>query len=191
MRRPAIPVGLTPEAEKERARFMAAYHSNLRRIKQVALSILIWGPDPKRDSPVARKRKELKDLLLADGHNAMFSEELASENEQLSDKSLEFAQALAAHLIFVLVEDSPGAVAEAHDFCNHPEIASKICVLIPKRYKRGYSAKGAIKNLEDAHGGVFWYSDADLAQCHVCTRAIKRANGLRQLHWMHGKRGSR
>src|SRR5215213_449981 len=130
MDRPQLPPPLTPEAEKERARFKAASETYLRSVQRIALSILVWGPDPNRDSVVARKRREIRDTLLGLGHNAMFSEDISPKSKHLSLKSLEFAQAQAAHLIIILLEDSPGAVAEAHDFCNHPEIAPKVCVLI-------------------------------------------------------------
>jgi hypothetical protein len=116
----------------------------------------------------------------------MFSEEISPKLKSLSLKSIEFSQAQAAHLIIILVEDSPGAVAEAHDFCNHPELAPKICVLIPRKYKKGYSAQGAIRDLENAYGGVYWYSDRDLTVCKVCARVVNRAEALRFLRYRGG-----
>jgi hypothetical protein len=177
---------LTPAAEKERARFIAAFEANLRNVQSISLSILVWGADPTRDSIVARKRREIRDTLIGLGHNAMFSEDISQVQPHLSLKSLEFAQVQAAHLIVILVEDSPGAMAEAHDFCNHPDIAPKVCVLIPRKYKRGYSAQGAIKDLENAHGGVFWYSDQDLSVCRVCSKVVNRAQALRHLRFRGG-----
>jgi hypothetical protein len=111
----------------------------------------------------------------------MFSEDLGRAPTPTSQKTFEFAQAQSAHLILILVEDSPGALGEAHDFCNHPELAPKIFILIPSRYRKGYSAQGAIQDLENAYGGVFWYSEKDLTVCNVSTRAINRAEALRQL----------
>ena len=61
----------------------------------------------------------------------MFSEDLPIQTGNISEKSKEFAQARAAHLIIILVEDAPGALAEAHDFCNHPDIAPNVYVMIP------------------------------------------------------------
>jgi hypothetical protein len=180
------PEGLTPEAREEYARFLAAYEENQKRSDSIALSILIWGPDPARDTPVANKRREIRDQLREKGHNAMFSEDIPEGKSKLSEKSKEFAQALAAHLIIILVEDSQGALAEAHDFCNHPDIAPKVMALVPKRYKKGYSARGAMRDLEHSHGGVFWYADEDLTRCKVCSMAIRRAEALRQLRFRGG-----
>ena len=181
-----LPNPLTPEAKREQERFLAAYNANLERAKCIALSILIWGPDPTHDSPVSRKRSEIRDRLIKWGHNAMFSEDIESNLIDLSEKSKEHAQALAAHLILILIEDSPGALAEAHDFCNDPEIAQKVFVLAPRRYKAGYSGKGALKDLNDAHGGVYWYTDNDLSVCQVCKAAVARAEALRQLRLRGG-----
>jgi hypothetical protein len=180
------PEGLTPQGRKEWERFLAVYSANLKRAESISLSILVWGPDPQRDSPVSNKRKEIRDELNRLGHNAMFSENIPKDKSGISEKSKEFAEALAAHLIIILVEDSPGALAEAHDFCNHPDIAAKVLILVPRRYKKGYSARGAIKDLEDAHGGVVWYADGDLLVCKVCAHALRRAAALRHLRFRGG-----
>lgn len=178
------PKGLTPQAQAEWERFIAVYKGLMG--KSISLSILVWGPDPKRDTPVSRKRTEIRDALIQSGHNAMFSEHIPSDTRGVSEKTKEFAQALAAHLIVILIEDAPGALAEAHDFCNHPDIAPKVFVLVPRRYKKGYSARGALKDLDDAYGGVVWYADDDLSRCNVCSRVLRRAEALRQLHFRGG-----
>jgi len=116
----------------------------------------------------------------------MFSEDIGLPTElgpsvSTSEKGKEFAQAIAADLVFVLLEDAPGALAEAHDFGNHPELASKMYVMIPRAYEEGYSARGAIKLLEDAYGNVFWYDPQDIESCKLLERAVARAEALRQL----------
>jgi hypothetical protein len=121
-----LPTGLDESAKRERERFEAAYRRLLGKGQDISLSILVWGPNPKLDSPVARKRSEIREELNNLGHNAMFSEDIHIQVDNVSEKSKEFAQARAAHLIIILVEDAPGALAEAHDFCNHPDIAPNI-----------------------------------------------------------------
>lgn len=111
----------------------------------------------------------------------MFSEEFPEQLANLSEKTKEFAQARAAHLIIILLEDAPGALAEAHDFCNHPDIASKVYVMIPQKYEGGYSARGAIKDLDDGYGGVYWYAEQDLQACNVCKHAVRRTEARRCL----------
>lgn len=157
-----IPQGLTPEARRERARFLDAYKRCLEEAGKFPLSILVWGQNPRAETALARKRKEIQDKLISLGHNAMFSEDISIDGDGLSDKTKEFAQAQAAHLILILIEGSPGAQGEAHDVCNHPELAPKVHILIPKEYRGGYSAKGPIQDLERMFGNVYWYNAGEI-----------------------------
>lgn len=180
----SIPDGLTPEARLSRARFLERVLANMEATKTVALDILVWGPSVTRDDIIARKRQEIRDTLLANGFNAMFSEEIRPSFRRqvdLSEKSIEFEQAREAHLIIILVEDAPGALAEAHDFCNHPDIAPNIYIMFPRKYKDGYSAAGAIHDLAVGYGGVYWYKDTEISSCNVLTKAAKRAEARRQI----------
>lgn len=179
---PDVPPGLTEAARAERARFEARRQGILQEIRSVSLSILVWGPGLKSSSPVARKRKEIREELIQLGYNAMFSEELSVSGQEFSLKSEEFAQARAAHLIVILIEDAPGAIAEAHDFCNHPDIAPNIYLMIPQRYKDGYSGQGAIRNLENGYSGVYWYEDDEIGNCNVMRRALIRAEARREIY---------
>jgi hypothetical protein len=179
----------TPEAEKEYVEFMKRYKAHAEAANRVALTILVWGPSPDRTCPAARKRKKIKEALKEKGHNALFSEDIKLKSVDLLDmsqKSKEHAQAKAADLIIVLVEDSKGALAEFHDFCGDPQIAPKMFVLVPRRFRKGYSASGALRDLADAHGGVFWYGDDDLKRCKVCAKAIQRAQALRLIRAQAG-----
>ena len=179
-----LPGGLDEPARRERKRFEARYEAFIKEAQEISLSILVWGPNPQSDSPVAKKRIEIREELIKLGHNAMFSEDLSLQTDNLSEKSKEFAQALAAHLIIILVEDAPGASAEAHDFCNHPDLAPKVYVMIPKKYMQGYSAQGAIKDLSDGYGGVHWYEDEDLGICNVRKQAVIRAEARRWIYYV-------
>src|SRR5436305_5588048 len=88
----AIPQGLTPEAQLEREHFLARYKIAAQQIDSIALSILIWGPNPQSDTPIAQKRKEILECLISDGHNAMFSEHLPAFAKGLPLNAQEFAQ---------------------------------------------------------------------------------------------------
>lgn len=183
----ALPRGLTAEAEEQRKRFEKQYREFLMRSREVSLSILVWGQSPASQSRVAKKRVEIRDELQRLGHHAVFSEDLPNI-EGFSEKSKEFAQAQAADLVMILLEDSPGALAETHDFCNHPEIAPKLTVMVPSKYRGGYSAKGAVMDFDAAFGGVFWYDDDDIDACHLCGRAVQRAEAVRNILYRHGDR---
>jgi hypothetical protein len=178
-----IPKGLTPEAKDAFARFDACFKEQLTRILAVPIRVLVWGPNPTSSSPAAKKRAEIRDALKARGFCAVFSEELKKPegSEEMSEKTVEQAQVVAAHLILVLLEGAPGALAELHDFVDDPETVGKIYAMVPSAYKEGYSANGAIRELDDGYGGVYWYGPDELEACHVLTRAVKRANARRQI----------
>jgi len=180
------PVGLSDAAKNKRALFEKKYKALLKNTREVALTVLVWGPNPHAESAVANKRREILDALLKLGHHAAFSEDIENPIDGLSEKSLEFAQALAADLIIILIEDAPGALAEAHDFSNVPELATKIYVMVPQKYHKGYSAKGALKDLSDGYGGVYWYEDDELNRCNVLERAVRRAEARRQILYRAG-----
>jgi hypothetical protein len=179
--RNTLPRGLTDAAKAERRRFEETYRKTLEQANGISLSILVWGPKRSAKTAVAKKRKKIRSELLRKGHNAMFSEELPSLTDGVSEKAKEFAQAVAAHIIVVLIEGSPGAQGETHDFCNHPKLASKFYVLAPKEYRQGYSARGALAELDLSHGGVYWYDQEELEQCTVLGRVVQRAEALRQM----------
>jgi hypothetical protein len=185
----ALPNGLTEHAKRERKRFEDAYEVLIEEVKKVSLTILVWGPNPESGSEVGQKRKKIRAELIRLGHNALFSEELDIHVGGISEKSKEFAQARAAHLIIVLVEEAPGALAETHDFCNDPNIAPNVFVMMPSKYRQGYSARGAIKDLQDAYGGVYWYKDGEIGRCTVLRRAVKRAEARRNILYRAGGQG--
>jgi hypothetical protein len=58
--------------------------------------------------------------------------------------------------------------------------------MFPKKYKGGYAARGAIKDLSDGYGGVYWYDDKDLDICNVRTQAVKRVEARRWMLYQAG-----
>ncbi|MCY3728895.1 MAG: hypothetical protein OXF97_07875 [Nitrospira sp.] len=185
--RPILPEPKTEAAKQARRNFDRGVAEQLRQEEQIAFSILVWGMSPHRDAPIARKRKDIANELLKKGHHAMFSEELTrlGDAQGLSEKSKEFAQAKTADLVIILVEDSPGALAEACDFCNHPDLAQKIYVMAPYSYKAGYAGQGALKELDEGYGGVYWYEQGDVEACNVLTEACKRVRARRSMTYRH------
>jgi hypothetical protein len=171
----------TSSAQNEMLRFMDCYEQYLNRIKSLALTILVWGPSLAADNPIVKKRKDIYRALLEDGHNAILSEDLPRNAGNLSLKSQELAQAYAAHLVIILIEDAQGALGELHDFGADPTIASKLFVLAPMRYYDGYSAKGILSLLEQGYGAVYWYQEEEIEQCHLLTRSLLRAQARREI----------
>ena len=185
--RPVLPEPKTEAARQARRNFYRGVEEQLKKEEQIAFSILVWGMSPDRDNPIARKRKDIGNQLIDDGHSAMFSEDLTNLGRDLglSEKSKEFAQAKTADLIIILIEDSYGALAEACDFCNHLDLAQKIYVMAPDSYKDGYAGQGALKDLDAGYGGVYWYKQGDVEACNVLTEACKRVRARRSMTYRH------
>lgn len=175
-----MPAGLTSEAQRELERWDAERQALIADIKKIPLRILVWGPSTASNNPIAFKRMQIRDALAAEGFVAVFSEIWATAAPGLSQKTNELTQALTAHLIIILIEDSPGALGEMHDFSSHQEIVRIMFVMCPSRYESGYSAQGAGKMLDLAYGNVYWYEDGEIADCKVLTHALERANALRE-----------
>ena len=182
----------TEAAKQARKNFERQLNEQQQKERQIAFSILVWGMSPEKNDPIAKKRKDIGEQLLDDGHNAMFSEDLTnlSNDRDRSEKSNEFAQAKAADLVIILVENSPGALAEASDFCNHPDLAPKIYVMAPDSYKTGYAGQGALQELDEGYGGVYWYQEGEVEACHLLAQASKRVKARRSMAYRHKTRES-
>jgi len=189
---PILPEPKTEAAKQARKNFERQLKEQERQEQQIAFSILIWGMSPEKNDPIVKKRKEIRKQLLEDGHNASFSEDLTnlSNDRDRSEKSNEVAQANAADLVIILIEDSPGALAEACDFCNHPDLAPKIYVMAPNSYKTGYAGQGALQELDEGYGGVYWYQEGEVEACHLLTQASKRVKARRSMAYRHKTRES-
>lgn len=175
----------TAYAQQALDRFVADYDAYSEMIACVALKILVWGPTIKSSSPVAQKRRDIRDALLAEGHVALFSESVPALDHGLSLRSRELAQAFAADMLIVLPEDSQGAMAEAEGLCSHPDLAPKAFILAPRQYKDGYSGRGIFLLLETGYGAVHWYSDVELSRCDVLHKALERARARREILASH------
>jgi hypothetical protein len=176
-----LPDGLSDAARLKRAQFDEVYKGFLKQREAIVLSVLVWGPNPNSGSPVAKKRKEIREELRKLGHDAKFSEDVPiPEDTHASQKVRELAQAKAADALIILLEDSPGALSETHDFCGRLDIAPKVLVLVPVKYKTGFSAEGLLSDLM-AYGGVYWYKPAELTSCKVLEQAVTRVEAKRNL----------
>lgn len=185
--RPVLSALKTEAAKRARRNFERGVEEQLEKEKDVVFNILVWGMSPDEDTPIAKKRKDIGNQLIEDGHNAMFSEDLANLGCDLerSETSKEFAQAKNADFIIVLIEGSPGALAEVCDLCVRPDVAHKVYVMAPESYKAGYAGQGALWELGEGYGSVHWYQQGDVADCNVLRQACKRVGARRSIAYRH------
>lgn len=184
---PLVPEPKTGAARQARRDFDRRVEAQLKQERQVAFNILVWGMSPDRDAPIAKKRKDIGNQLIEDGHNAMFSEDLRNLGSalNLSEASRELAQAREADFIIVLVEGSPGALAEVCDFCVRPDVAHKVYIMAPHSYRDSYPGKGDLQDLDEGYGVVYWYGQQDVAVCKLLTQACTRVQARRSIAYRH------
>jgi hypothetical protein len=166
-------------------RFIHQYEKHRRLVELFPLTVLVWGPGQSKESRVAEKRRQIRQELLDQGYVAYYGEDLTDSEDITSLLSQEFAQALSVHLVVVLVEDAQGALGEAEDFGSHPDVAWRIFVLAPERYKNGYSGKGTFLLLERGYGAMFWYADEDFDKCNIVRAVLTRAHARREMYSFH------
>ncbi len=145
----------------------------LARISRIPVAVLIWGPDVKSGTPIADTRQKLKDVLVADGHLARFSEELIDPNSTHSVVAQQFAQAEAYDVVFSL-PGSPGSISEIHDFARMPGVGGKIVAFVDQDWNDGYANKSLMQMESTLTSRVQIYASTDLpdrvidtAQNHV------------------------
>jgi hypothetical protein len=163
----------TPEAQRMYEVFKMQYQGRLQTVRP-PLNILIWGPGTSSSSRVRKKRVQIHDELTRLGHNPMFSEDLDGLGDDMPANLKELVQGELVHMIIDLMEDSPGALAEVHDFATYPNVGWKLHILIPQAYKDGYSAKGIIRIVDELFSCVYWYADGEIESCNVLTQVLKR-----------------
>ncbi len=156
------PQGLKPKAQEEMDLWLAEQQALLRKLLSEPLRILVWGPGnvapdaqgQGRKRAVVSKRIQIRDELINLGHAAIFSEHWPSDKPDISIKVWELTQAHTAHLIVLLIEESPGGQGEMHDFSIYENVVHKLLVMFPRRYENSYAAMSVGHLLDAADGSV-------------------------------------
>lgn len=179
-RLPKVSWARTPDGKREAQRFMSDLEKQAKGIEKISVRVLIWGPGKGSPSPAARKRRELKVMLIRQHFFALFSEDIPPIGSGLTQKGQEFFHASSVDLIFLFM-DSPGALAELSDFEPYHNITSKMVVFCPgdRNFQAGYAGTGILRILE-ADGRIHWYTREQLDACEVLTKAMETASAIRE-----------
>ena len=178
---------MTPKArEYYENHFAPKYKKFQQAVREVPLTILIWGPG-ESGGQLFQKRLQIRSLLRHEGYAAVFSEEIDNDfptTEKLSSKAKEFMQALSADFI-VVMQASPGSTAEVHDFANFLGlIGPKMLIFLDSAHSDGYSYTGALQELKTLFANVtlFKYPE-DVDECRLATAVLEKAAVLRIAKW--------
>ena len=157
----------------------------LAQIDKIPIAALIWGPAPSAGTPIANARVQLREQLTVRGHLARFSEELVDPTLPYSIFSQQLAQAKAFDIVFSL-PDSPGSIAEIHDFARIPDLAPKVVGFLNSRWNNGYANQSLMQIESIATCRIQPYDDSNLPNC-VVDVAIDMVRRLQEFKFSHGR----
>lgn len=158
----------------------------LLRIGAVPVSVLIWGPNPAAKSDVGETRKELRRALESDGHLVRYSEELYNPSSPFSLLAQQVAD-VEAHDITFALPDSPGSIAEAHDFARIPSVSHRIVTFVDGALNDGYANKTLLELQSTATCRVQVYTAGELPGC-VVEYARGSVRRLQEFYYLSGRR---
>lgn len=177
---------LTPAAVQYREEVERRRIATLGEVDRLPVAILIWGPSPNAATPAATTRVKLRDELIRDGHLAQFSEDLIDPNSGHSIQIQQLAH-VQSHDIVFSIPDSPGSIAEIHDFAKVPVLAHKIVTFLDRGWNDGYSNLALLGFQSQVTTKIELYDAGDLPTCIIDkARAIVR--GLQESYYFWGRR---
>jgi hypothetical protein len=155
------------------------------QLKKTRLEILVFGPavhPPSADRYVASlqvKRKEIKQRLIDEGHDAAFGEDVVDPSlpAHLADPLLQEIVAMrAADLIIVLV-GSPGAIIEAAAIAREKELCAKAEFYCFEDHKDGLVVQHL--RLMATYGAAFrLVSLAEVEACNLTAAVLKKVRAV-------------
>lgn len=157
----------------------------LERMRAVRISALIWGPTPTASSRVGQTRRELRSALEGDGHLVSYSEDLYDATASYSIIAQQVAD-VEAHDITFSLPDSPGSIAEAHEFARIPGISHRIVTFVDEDYNSGFSNKALLELQSIATCRVQIYKSADLPGC-IIDHAKSMVRRLQEFYYLNGR----
>lgn len=179
-------MGFTPEAERYKRQVDLKRLAILQEVERLPIAVLIWGPSPDTDTPAAHARVCLRDSLIDNGHLAQFSEELIDPSSPHGIQIQQLSH-LEAHDVVFSIPDSPGSIAEIHDFAKLPRLSHKIIVFLNQAWNDGYSNRTLIELQSRITSAVELYDPVDLPNCLIAT-ALKRVRELQEIYYLLGRR---
>jgi hypothetical protein len=158
----------------------------LKRISATPISALVWGPDPNGSSQTAVCRKLLKEELTKHTVYACFSEDLFDPHAQLSNRAQQFAQVEAFDIVFS-IPDSPGSIAEIHDYSLIPSISPKIVTFLDHQWNGGYANQSLVHLNPINSPQIRFYDQAQLPAV-IVEESLNIIRTLKESFYLLGRR---
>ncbi len=136
--------------------------------------ILIWGPTPDAENPLAKKREELRRELRRQGHHAYFSEELVKPGRGPTNVQ-EAYQVLNIDLV-INIAGSLGSTGEAHELMAG--IGRSGLLWLNERAESAYAGTGLAQTMVYSGAKVEYYSDIFIKCCGLIKGSLAFVNGM-------------
>jgi hypothetical protein len=175
----SVPDDFREEVERRR-------REALNRVLRLPIAALIWGPTPSAGTPVAAVRTQLRDTLADGGHLACFSEEMYDSTLPQSNLVQQLAQVEAFDIVFS-VPDSPGSIAEIHDFSRIPTVSNKIVTFLNQDWNSGYANQSLLQLQSTVTCQIQVYKTCDLPDC-IIKPAMSLVGRLQEFYYLNGRR---
>ena len=175
-------VPLSNEAYKLLQKIRPRIRERLDEVNHVPVGVLLWGPGIEAINPLADVRSRLRSDLRANGHAAVFSEELCESDSCYSLRLQELAQAQEFDLI-VCLPCTAGSLGEVHDFAVDRRVHAKLLIFLNRLHQAGYSPQSiqVVSTIFSSH--VEYYpseNDTDI----IMERTMEHVQRIRELKYI-------
>jgi hypothetical protein len=177
---------LSPEAERYKLEVDRRRAAVLESVNRIPIAALIWGPSPAAGTPAADARVQLHDELILKGHLAQYSEDLIDHTSPHSIQVQQLSHVEASDIVFS-IPDSPGSIAEIHDFAKLPLIGQKIVTFLDQRWNNGYANRSLIELASRVTSAIELYDPADSPKC-IISKALELIEKLQEFYYLLGRR---
>lgn len=168
-----------------------------KRLKSIQLKILILGPSKDNPDSYARdcykKRVEIKNELIKNGHRAYFPEEIKEEAErrgkQIPNITV-FEKSLADDCDLIIVIYSPkshGVYHEVSVFCDIENVARKIWLFYAEDYpyESSWTLNDKIIFIKGNGGEVEPFTQEDIRNCSILRKIMDHVEEMRITYLLH------
>lgn len=129
-------------------------------IKKTSFKVLVWGPAPASNNPLAPKRVEIKKVLNELGHQAFFSEDLVVGGN--IPANVQEALQIQKFDVVINLASSFGSTGEAHELM--PYMKNRGLLWLHADAENAFAGNGLAKTFVASGGKVEFYND-DFVEC--------------------------
>ena len=175
---------MKPSSQADRSAVDFARSLEVKALSEAArckLRVLIWGPTPNASgdqAEYATKRRQIKEALEAEGHEAYFSEDLVPPGTSIPTNLLELLHTEEMDAVTDLATDF-GSTGEAHEMGDI--IREKLLLWLPFAARKKSIDEGMRRYVDAAGGRSVFFKDDHMKTCCVTLASVDFVNDKRYL----------